>query len=286
MKPACLGFAVISFVAGCGRTLGLGTDLVWSTGFETGDFCDWSAPPGIGGTFESDAGGADPSVTPTTEQAHTGAYSVKFASVAAVQGSPYSPGGSCLYKEGEFPQSAYYSAWYYIPAFYETLSAWSLLKFMVATGAFAEDADGVHASSSAETTESTALGRAIGASELFDLSVLSLPGQRMTLALFDARHQYLEPPLPDPVPYLPIGRWFQIESFYRNDSGPGGELALWLDGVPNYDVQRPTGGETPFIVFAVCSLVNELSPQSATLYLDDVAISWTRVTPLGVLVQP
>ena len=286
MKPACLGFAAISFVAGCGGTLGLGTDLVWSTGFETGDLSDWSAPPGTGGTFESDAGGANPSVTSTTEQAHTGAHSVKFASVAAAQGSPYSPGGSCLYKEGAFPQAAYYSAWYYIPAFSETLSAWSILKFMVPNGATAEDADVGDASTSAAATQATALGRAIGTGELFDLSVLSLPGQLMTLVLFDARHQYLESPLPDPVPYLPIARWFQIECFYRNDSGPGGELTVWLDGVPIYDVKRPTGGGTPPIVFAVCSLVNELSPQSASLYVDDVAISWTRVTPRGVLVQP
>jgi hypothetical protein len=285
MKPACLGFAAMSFLAGCGRSLGLGTDLVWSTGFESGDLSDWSAPPGMGGTFESDAGGANPLVTPTTELAHSGAYSVKFASVAAVQGSPFSPGGSCLYKEGEFPQGAYYSAWYYIPAFYETLSAWSILKFMVPNSATAEDADADDASTSAAST-ATALGRALGASELIDLNVLSLPGQEMTLVLFDARHQYLESPLPDPVPYLPIGRWFQIECFYRNDSGPGGELTVWLDGAPIYDVQRRTGGETPFIVFATCSLVNDLSPQSATLYVDDVAISWTRVTPLGVLVQP
>jgi hypothetical protein len=285
MKPACLGFAAISFLVGCGRTLGLGTDLVWSTGFESGDLSDWSAPPGMGGTFASDAGGANPSVTSTTERAHTGAYSVKFASLAAVQGSPFSPSGSCLYKESEFPQGAYYSAWYYIPAFYETLSAWSVLKFMVPNSATADDAEGVDASTSAPST-ATALGRALGASELIDLNVLSLPGQVMTLVLFDARHQYLESPLPDPVPDLPIGRWFQIECFYRNDSGPGGELTVWLDGALIYDIRRPTGGETPVVVFAICSLVNDLSPQSATLYVDDVAVSWTRVTPLGVLVRP
>lgn len=285
MRLACLAFAAITFVTGCGRALGLGSDLVWSTGVETGNLSDWNTPPGIGGTFESDAGGANPSVKPTTEQAHTGAYSVKFASVAAVQGSPYAPGGSCLYKDSKFPRAAYYSAWYYIPTFHETPSAWSILKFMVPKGATVEDADVGDASTSATATGATALGRAIGAGELVDLSVLSLPGQMMTLVLFDARHQYLESALPDPVPHLPIARWFQIECFYRNESGPGGELAVWLDGVPMYDVKRPTGGDTPFIVFAVCSLANELSPQSAALYVDDVAISWTRVTPLGVLVQ-
>ena len=156
---------------------------------------------------------------------------------------------------------------------------------MVPNSATAKDAGGDDASTPAASTATT-LGRALGASELVDLNVLSLPGQVMTLVLFDARHQYLESPLPEPVPYLPIGRWFQIECLYRNDSGPGGELTVWLDGAPIYDVQRPMGGETPFVVFAICSLVNDLSPQSAALYVDDVAISWTRVTALGVLVQP
>jgi hypothetical protein len=272
MKPWGLGFVAIWVVAGCGRSLGLGSDVVWSTSFETGDLSDWAAAPGIGGPVEFDAGGSSPSIGATTEQAHSGMYSAKFTSVAASPGaSPYSPGGGCLYKESAFPQSAYYSAWYFLPTYHETLTSWSILKFMVP----------LPISDAGPGTPSTALGKALGASELFDLSLLSLPGQQTTLVLFDARHQYLESPLPDPVPYLPIGQWFQIECFYRNDSGPDGELTVWLDGVPIYDVVRPTGGEG--IAFEVCSLVNALSPQQATLYVDDVAVSWTRVTPHGNL---
>jgi hypothetical protein len=286
MKLLRQGFSAVCIGVGCGRALGLGSDVVWSTGFETGDLADWSGPPGTGGPLEWDAGGASPSVTPSTEQAHTGMYSVKFSSVAGAQGSPYSPGGACLYKWSDFPNAAYYSAWYFIPTFYETLSGWSIMKFMLPVGGVASDAGGGDASSAAAGAETTALGRALGAVELFDLSVLSLPNQVMTLVLFDARHQYLESPLPDPVPYLPIGRWFQIESFYRSDSGPDGELTVWLDGVPIYDIQRPTSGGTATVIFALCSLVNDLSPQSAVLYADDVAISWTRVTPHGMLVVP
>jgi hypothetical protein len=278
MKPSHLGFAVLCAATGCGRALDLGSDVVWSTSFESGDLSDWSAAPGTGGAIESDAGGSAASVSASTDHARTGMYSAKFSSVAASPlASPYTPGGGCLYKVSAFPQSAYYSAWYFLPQTYETLTAWSVLKFMVpSSGDAMPDAAG-------GGTPSTALGQALHASELFDLSLLSLPGPQMTLVLFDARHPYLESPLPDPVPYLPIGKWFQIECFYRNDSGPRGELTVWLDGVPIYDVVRPTGGESRAVAFVVCSLVNALSPQQATLYVDDVVVSWTRVTPHGVL---
>ena len=277
MKPLRLGFVAICLSTGCGRSLGLGTDVVWSTGFESGDLSDWPAP------VETDAGGSDPSVTVSTAQAHTGSYSAKLSSIAsAPQGSPYEPGGGCLYQRAAFPESAYYSAWYLLPSFYETLSAWSILKFMIPVAA-APSEDAGDGGPSSSGTPSTALGRALDASELFDLSVLSLPGQTMTLVLFDARHQYLESPLPDPVPHLPVGTWFQIEAFFRHDdAGAGGELTIWLDGTLIYDVVRPTGGQSETI-FAVCSLANDLSPQDVTLYVDDVAVSWTRVTPGGVL---
>jgi hypothetical protein len=273
---------VVCVGASCGGSLGLGSDIVWSTSFETGDLSDWSSAPGIGGPIQFDAGGSAPQVTATTEQAHSGRYSAKFSSVAAIPwASPYDPGGGCLYKESEFPQSAYYSAWYYLPSYHETLSAWSILKFMVPLGG---SDGGAMLDPDSGANLATALGQALGASERFDLSLSSLPGQQMTLVLLDARHQYLEPPLPDPVPHVPIGQWFQIESLYRN-SASGGELLVWLDGAPIYDVLRPTGGNDS-IAFAVCSLVNGLTPQQATVYVDDVAVSWSRVPAHGAAVSP
>jgi hypothetical protein len=280
MRRAHLGLAAICLGTGCGRTIDLGSDVVWSTSFESGDLSDWSSTPGTGAAIEFDAGGSNPSVVVSTEQAHSGRYSAKFSSVAAVPwASPLYPGGGCLYKESAFPQAAYYSAWYFIPTYSETLSSWSILKFMVPIDGSDGDVPDASGGSFA-----TALGQGLNASELFDLSLRSLPSQQMTLDLFDARHQYLQSPLPDPVPHVPIGQWFQIECFYREDSASG-ELTVWLDGAPLYDIVRPTGG-SPSVAFVVCSLVNGLSPQQATLYVDDVAVSWTPLTPHGILASP
>jgi len=124
-----------------------------------------------------------------------------------------------------------------------------------------------------------------GLSDLLDVSLVSQPDGSMTLYLVDARHQYLTSPLPDPVPIVPVGSWFQIECFYRNTTDPSGRLTVWLDGAQIYDVERPTGPSAA-VYFTPCSLVYNLVPTDAALYIDDVAISFTRVTPGGVFVVP
>jgi hypothetical protein len=262
----CVGAGLLA--TGCNRPLGLGTDIIWSTDFETGDLSAWSAPPGTGGSYLSftDAGALNPSLTVSSEQAHSGHYSLKVASSASLpEPGTLPPGGGGVYKEGLFPQDAYYSAWYYIPQAYVTTTNWNILRFR-----------GVVDSDS---------GVDGGLSDLLDVSLVSQPDGSMTLYLVDARHQYLTSPLPDPVPIVPVGSWFQIECFYRNTTDPSGRLTVWLDGAQIYDVERPTGPSAA-VYFTPCSLVYNLVPTDAALYIDDVAISFTRVTPGGVFVVP
>jgi hypothetical protein len=249
----------------------MGTDVIWSTDFESGDLSALTAPPGTGGVYLSftDAGadgGPDPTVAISSEQAHSGRYSVKFTSSAALADpGPLPAGGGGVYKEGAFPQNAYYSAWYYVPQPYVTTTAWSILKFR---GVVDPDS-GVDG----------------GLSELLDMSLESQPDGTMTIVLSDARHQYLTSPLPDPVPIVPVARWFQVESFYRNANDSSGRLTVWLDGVPIYDIDRPTGPNSS-VYFTPCSIVYDLTPPDAALYVDDIAMSFTRVTPSGVFAVP
>jgi hypothetical protein len=173
--------------------------------------------------------------------------------------------GEGLFRQAPYPEEAYYSVWYYLPAAYQTTTPWVILKFK---GVVAPDA-----------------GIVPGYAELLDLSLQSLPDGDMTLGLSDARHEYGTSPLPDPVPIVPIGQWFQIESFYRNTTAADGELTIWLDGAMVYDVVRPTG-PNPMVYFSPCSIAYELVPSTAVLYVDDVAISYSRLTPAGVLGGP
>jgi hypothetical protein len=273
MGAACL-------VSGCGplgcghQPLDVGSNVVWSTDFETGDFSAWSAPPGTGGSYIEGMGSGNATVTVTTEQAHSGRYSAKLASAPASQGlTAYALGGSGLYKEGAFPEAAYYSVWYFVPQFYPDVTTWSILKLNFGLGTPAT----VDASADAAPTnvpESDASG------ELLELGLMSLPDQTMTIKLVDARHEYLTSPLPDPVPAIPIGQWFQIESYYEYAADSAGRLTVWLQGTKIYDIQRPMSGN-PIVYFTPCSLVDNL-PSPSVLYVDDVTISWVRVTPEGL----
>lgn len=244
----------------------LGSDLIWTADQETGDLSQWSAPNGIGGVSPVNA-----SVEVTTEQAHTGLYSIKLTNVTsatALTGDPNAPGGEGVYREQEFPTEAYYSAWYYLPQYYQTITSWAILKFKSPLSGSVGD------------------GGIIGEfSELIDLRLESQPSQTMTVVLFDHRPQYLRSPLPDPPPIVPIGQWFQIEAFYRNIGDPTGHLTVWLNGVQIYDVTRPMYSR-PGVYFMPCNLANVLSPATGTLYVDDVAVSWTRIGPWGLLTVP
>jgi hypothetical protein len=276
------------FPVGCGKPLDLGSDVIWSTSFEEAGLSSLSAPPGTGDFYTSDAG--DSVVSVTTEQAHSGRYSVKITSTADLPHPGNEPaGGGGLYKVGEFPSEAYYSAWYYLPRpesvdgaapdFYVTTTLWSILKFQ---GVLDLDA-----------------GVKGGLSQILDLSLASQADHTLTLVLFDANHRYLTSPLPTVVPIVPIGRWFQIEAFYRNAIDLSGHFTVWFDGTQIYDVARPTntsiddGGPNPVVYFTPCSLIYQLEQTrsdsgipKAELYIDDVAISWSRVAPQGVLRVP
>jgi hypothetical protein len=131
--------------------------------------------------------------------------------------------------------------------------------------------------------------------ELLQLSLESQADGTLTLLLDDTSRKYLTAPLPVPPPIVVPGIWFQLEAFLRNASDASGHLTLWLNGNEIYNLARPTnvpigdGGVNPDVAFSPCSLVYLLGPSSAEIadvYIDDVAISWTRVTPQGVLRVP
>jgi hypothetical protein len=299
-------------LAGCAQPLDLGSDVIWSTDFERGDLSDWSAPPGTGGVYLADAGPSDAAFEISDAEAHSGQFSARFTSVAGAQPtSRYPPGGGGLYKNAVFPAQAYYSAWYFIPQSYQTLSDWTILKLMVppsagqasnaGSGDAAPDAtlgagdagaaSALDASDGADagdggTIPDDAAAPAARNGELLSLLLRYLP-PNLTLVLSDPRPAFHEAPLPDPVPAVPIGRWFQVECLFKNvsDAGGGGEIVVWLDGRQIYDSVRPFGYNTA-VYFTPCSLADDLDPSSAELFIDDVAVSWSRVSPRGVLKAP
>jgi hypothetical protein len=81
---------------------------------------------------------------------------------------------------------------------------------------------------------------------------------------------------------VPTGAWFQIEAFYRNANDATGRLTVWLDGREVANVAKPTG-PPGWVAWNVGSVVEQITPQTVIVYVDDCAISRTQVGPTGLL---
>ena len=248
--PRTLLATVLSLLAlpACNPHLNLGNSILWSARHETGDLSEWTEG-GKGGTA---ADMPDTSVAISTDFAHTGRYSVKLTNGAVSMSED-----AHLWRQDDYPAEAYYSAWFYLPRAYQATADWSIVELQVPTSG-----------------DSGVVG------QLIDIDLRSLPNGDLILSVYDHRAAYLRSPTPDPAILVPVGQWFQIETFYRNDDS--GQLTVWLDGQLDYDIHRPFGSNST-VYWTVSNKTYGLSPAESTIYVDDAAVSLTRVTPTGEL---
>jgi hypothetical protein len=274
---ACFALALIgsASMVGCGQQLDVGSDVLWTARFENGDLSEWMSVSG-GGAVAFPAPNA---VDVSSDQARRGKYAARLAIQTASDGSQANAG---LSRTGFLPVEAYYSAWYYLPSAVNVSTFWVIFKFRMRS--VADDAS--------------------TAAELFDLNLANTSSGGMTLRLYD--HRGGDIPLDVAEPTVPVGTWFQVEAYYLNpgsnpgttagadgdgtdgsaaDGGApndGGRLTFWLDGQEIVDVTGPMA-PTSWVAWDVVSVAVNLTPSTAVLYVDDCAISRTRVGPHGII---
>ncbi len=234
---------VVSCAPGCARRLDLGSELLWSAQHETGDLSEWSLDDKGGSVADM----PDTSVAVSTDFAHSGQYSVKLSNAATTD---YETVG--LWRADNYPEEAYYSAWYYLPRAYQTTDDWTIMQIRAPVP-----------------------GDPTVISLFLDVDLRSLPGGDMILTVFDHRPQFLRAATPDPAVPVPIGSWFEIETFFRNAADDTGRFMLWLDGQLLYDLHRPSGFNQT-VYFTPCSVSENLSPAESVIYIDDAAVSVER----------
>jgi hypothetical protein len=256
-KKSFWAVSCLVLLSGCGQDLDVGSDVLWTARFEVGgnSFPEWTSVPG--GNY-----GAFPppnNVEVSSEYVHHGRFAAKLTINAPVD-NPQGYGSS-LVRQGNLPVQAYYSAWYYLPSKVTVGIYWVIMKFRYRT--VADD----------PTTEN----------ELFDLNLKNLPGGDMSLRLYDHRSGDLPLDVADPI--VPVGNnvWFQVEALYRADALDG-QFALWLDGNRILNYEGPTGAP-PWVAWDVVSVGEDLTLPTALLYVDDCAISNTRVGRTGVIAK-
>jgi hypothetical protein len=243
--------ALAALAGGCAPRLDVGSDVLWTALFEGGTFDEWTA---------DSAGAAQAYPMPsnvievTTERVRGGSYAAKLT----VDGTPGSEhGSSVLARTGApLPTAAYYSVWYYLPRSITVGDYWVIFKFR-------------------QEDQSTM-------NELYDLDLVNLDTGEMSLQLYDHRHQ-ADVPLDVASPVVPVGQWFQIEAFYRNTQDSTGRLTFWLDGRQIVDIANQPMATTPRVEWYACSLAQNLTPSTAVLYVDDCAVSRSRVGPNGII---
>jgi hypothetical protein len=256
VRPSAAGMLAIALCAaagaGCGPRAQLGSDLLWVSEFEDGTFSEWTSVPG----GKASADPAPNAIEVSTERVHRGRYAAKLTITSSASSTQENTG---LVRAGGLPVEAYYSAWYYLPRTVDVNIFWVIFKLR----------------------RRAVLDDPTSSDELYDLDLETLPTGELTLRLYDHRVGGFVPlDVGDAI--VPVARWFQVEAYYRNAQDSTGHITYWLDGNPIVDISKPMAA-TPWVEWDACNVGENLSPAPVTLFIDDLAVSRSRVGPAGVL---
>ncbi len=256
MRPRLLFATVFTCSSlGCSDPLRLGTDLLWTADQETGTLEQWTRD-GQGEAVEPRTPGSDEasSITPSTVVAHSGSYALELVNPT---GWSQDYEGPSLYHALGPESDAYYSAWFLLPEDYRIEPHLTLLRLR---------------------SRDPATGDLFNGEEL---QLRSLPSGGYVLQVFSNHNNFLREPIADPAPLVQAKRWFQIEARFEPQSS--GRLRVWLDGLLFYDLPRRPGAAGSEIAFTVCNVAQTAEPSPVIVYVDDAAVSLSRVSPSGRL---
>jgi hypothetical protein len=208
----------------------------WSSGFED-RFCDYTAVAGF--CY------GDPAIYETvTSPVHSGRHAAAFT---VVGGDATAFQARCV-RQGALPQSAYYGAWYFVPALAQNSAVWNLEHFQ------GGDLSAQHG--------------------LWDISLVNGATGDLEVVVFDFLNHVGRNPTP-PAP-IPIGSWFHLELYLARAADATGEVALYLDDRLVVQATNIVTDDTNWGQWYVGNYATGLSPANSTLYVDDVTISATR----------
>lgn len=252
---AVVGFATIAASA-CGRHVDLGTigdggaSVLWTATFEPGDLSEWLGD-GKGGTYTENIM-TFPAVT--TDVVHRGRYA-GVANVATPNGMP---GGTVsinyLFRNQPSPREAYYSAWYYIPTTVGVRTYLSLSHFRCSHTGDGNDLFG-----------------------FWDVNLIPRPDGQLQAHLYNfVTTSNVEEPIPTPVP---LGTWVHFEVMLLKAADATGRVTVWQDGVQILDDPNVITVETDWVQWDAGVASTDIFPTPAVIYMDDAAISLSRLGP-------
>lgn len=227
--------------------LGQSADILWWTDHETADLSDWTRDNG-GGTWT--AGGGSVQIA-AVDFARSGNYVLRSI-VQSTDASTRSAG--IALRERSMPNEACYSAWFYAPAAVVANGYWLFFKFRSRTTASDTSSD----------------------VDTWDVDVVPSSAGGLGLSIY--RHD-TDQTLTTTGPGVPIARWFQLEACLRAANDDSGRLVIWLDGQTVFDFSNKPTMPSQYVEWNVGGVAQALMPASATIYVDDAAISTHQLGP-------
>jgi polysaccharide lyase-like protein len=215
---------------------------LWSAGMESGNLSEWTANQ-CGGEYNSGISNSEAS----TDFAHSGSWAANLTIT-----TPSAPtSGTRLFRWCEprtYPK-LFYSAWFFFPRNYAAPNFWNIVQWKSKT--------------------------ATRNDPFFILNVGNRADGNMHLYLYNwqTRVSYKQE-----AASLPAGRWIHIEAYHECAADNTGRVTVWQDGTLLYDVPnvrtRYSDGDCQW---SVNNYSDGLSPNTATLYIDDAAIGLSRI---------
>ncbi len=234
----------------CSNQLELGSDLTWTADTESADLSQWATAAGDAVVLPS----AETSVEVTSEERHGGRYAVKLVNPANWDNQEAGP--ELVHDVGAV-DDAYYSAWFLLPVDYVLQPSLTFLQLKSRDAATGELLNGEQ------------------------LQLRSLRGGGYVLQVFHNNAGFLLEPVAEQAPLVSAGSWFHVEARYQPTSG--GKLRVWLNGVLSYDLAGRPGAARSEVVLSASNVAERATPAPLTLFVDDAALSASRVGPTGHL---
>ena len=224
---------------------GLAAAQLWTAGVEGGNLNEWTLND-CGGEFNS--GVAD--TVASTEESRSGNYSAKL--------TWFGPGDSAtrLFRwcEPQRNTELYYSAWFFFPRTYRPGLYWNIFQWKSKTSSVNDP--------------------------FFILNIANRTDGNMYFYLYDWQRRASNAQTKVNVP---VGRWFQVEAYYRCAADNTGRVIFWQDGQLLFDVTnlstRYGNGDCQW---SLNSYSDSITPGPASYYIDDVSISPSRLNHIGL----
>ncbi len=237
------------------RQIDLLSQLIWKADFEKGNLSEFN---GHGGFIRQGSSGMYYFIT----NAYRGNYAIALSiDTTAPTDTGKQAAFLFVWDQNLLRGDYFYSAWYYIPSNIITESWWNIWQW-----------------------KSTDTGNSDFSKPIFSLD-LSTSTNPKHLTLFyrpDSDDMTIKKYFFSPKPF-PTDRWVHIEAYYRRSTTNGGEVIIWQDEEEIFHITGfPTVLVDDTLYWSVNHYTDSIEPNPSAIYLDDLAISKTRIgkTPL------